>query len=586
MMISNFKKIALLFASAFVWLSGYCVPAMPGLLRAMQPDGSTVSIYLQGDEYNSSAYSSDGYLLTSDDEGYYVFATLDKEGLPVATDMREINPEMRSEAVNARLRAIDKQKVIEAWARQQEKAEGMMRRGGPGLSKTRFPSLGEQRALVILVEFQNRSFFVENPNDYFTRMLNEEGFSDDDGTGSARDFFLQGSAGNFSPHFDVYGPVLLPEDGQYYGENIGGRQDANVSHMIIQACDLLDDTVDFSIYDNDKDGYIDNVYVFYAGYGEADGGGSNTIWPHSYDIIYPLHFYDGVKLEHYACSNEYQAYYKKPVGIGTFCHEFSHVLGLPDLYSTNYGRVFGPDSWDLEASGSYNNNTRTPPTFSAFERYALDWLQPVTLEPGEYELPHILDSNLAYIVPTSKRNEYFILENRQQAGFDSFIPGHGMLVWHIDYNYNIWLANSVNNNPDHQYVDIVEADNILTSATRDGDTFPGASNVTEFSCQTTPALRSWADKDLLLRIYDIRETADGIIRFKVEGCEESSVGGLVVDDMPLRIVGHTVVPLRDDLVVYDIHGAKVGAGGCGEITLPAGIYIAVAEGKARKFVIH
>lgn len=568
-------------------LSGYAVPAKPGLLCASQPDGTTVNIYLEGDETGRMAFSPDGYLLTNDENGFYVIADIDSKGFPVSTGIRQINPENRTLTENEKISKLNKTEIINSFKAKMSEEGKMMLKPGPGRMTSTFPAEGEQRALVILVAYQNRDFKIEDPKDYYTRMLNEEGFSDNGATGSAKDYFVSSSSGIFQPQFDVYGPVKLEQKGQYYGANNEWGRDSRPQQLVIDACTALDDEIDFTLYDRDGDGIIDNVYIFYCGYGEADGGGANTIWPHSSNVSsYGLNLYfDGVKLEHYACSNEIQAYYDTPDGIGTFCHEFSHVMGLPDLYATSYNNSFTPGSWDLLDRGSYNNRSRTPPAYSSFERYALGWIEPIELEEGEVELPNLFESNKAYLVPTRRKAEYFLFENRQKIGFDTTVPGHGMLIWHIDYNSYIWNSNNVNNNEEHQYVDIIEADDIQSSGTIEGDPFPGTSNITEFSFLTSPSFVSWTKQAGPFRIYDISETEEGMIHFKVEEFSMADVEKVGVGDAGFQINGKTVSASENAVSIYDFRGGLITILENSSIVLPSGGYIGVSGKKAEKFII-
>lgn len=348
-------------------------------------------------------------------------------------------------------------------------------------------------------------------------MLNEDGFDDYEGTGCAAEYFRECSDGRFRPVFDVYGPVTLRNKRSYYGGNDWSGNDRNPEKMVIEACQELDSSIDFSDYDRDGDGYIDNVFVFYAGQGEASGGPSESVWPHSWEMSatgQQLTF-DGVVLDRYACSNEWEN--GRPDGIGTFVHEFSHVMGLPDLYATSYTSAFTPGAWSVLDYGPYNNGGRTPPLYGAFERYALGWMSPVEISGNMNATLPAIGNNVAGMIRTDSPNEFFLLENRQQTGWDRYIPGHGMLVWHVDYNDYQWNANTVNNSASHQYVDIEEADNIRNDATRDSDTFPGASGITAFTDTTSPSMLTWQRKPLGMPITDIAENSDGSVTFKVLG---------------------------------------------------------------------
>ena len=382
-----------------------------------------------------------------------------------------------------------------------------------------FPTTGNMRSLVILVNYQDVKMKSATAQQDFQRMMTEPGYSELGGTGSARDYYVDNSLGVFVPQFDVVGPVELAHGYAYYGENKGNGDDMRAEQMIIDACRLVDDEVDFSQYDFNNDGYIDNVFVFYAGYGEATTMDKNTIWPHSWDITeatsVPI-MLDGKRLNHYACTNELDSDGIMD-GIGTFVHEFGHVLGLPDLYSTQGSNAFTPNIWTVMDEGEYNNNSRTPPYFTAFERYSLGWLSPIeVLGDGCQVAINDISTNEAYIIPTANNNEYFLLENRQQKGWDTYIPGHGMLVWHIDYDPYLWDMNRVNNTSTHQYVDIVEADNVQSTGTRSSDPFPGLSGVTSFTANTTPAFLDWNGGDPGIPLTNIREE-NGIILLDAAG---------------------------------------------------------------------
>lgn len=502
------------------------VPARPGITTVTQADGSTLDVQIRGDERHHFYLSEDGYLLANKQDIYY-YADVDANGSVLPSTIRATRPALRDGVARQYLQQMDMTRVFSTLHSAAESTSGTFAkapRRGPGLFEgNSFPAHGHQKAIVILVEYTDVKMRLDNPIEYFTNMLCQPGFSEYGGTGSATDYFLESSNGMFQPEFDVFGPVTLAHNMSYYGGNDWWGDDERPEEMIIEACQLLDDTVDFSEYDRDGDGYIDNVFVFYAGQGEASGGSSNTVWPHSWDIeeaTYTPYYFDGVRLNRYACSNEWES--GRPDGVGTFIHEFSHVLGLPDLYATSYTSAFTPGAWSVLDYGPYNNDGCTPPLYSAFERYALGWGEPVEIDgPMNATLPSI-GSNIFGIIKTSKDNEYFLFENRQQESWDTYIPGHGMLVWHVDYNSSVWTSNTVNNSASHQYVDIEEADGTQSEYTRDGDAFPGASGKTTFTSTTKPALKTWSGQAIDLPITDIAET-DGLITFKVAGGRELDI---------------------------------------------------------------
>ncbi|MDE6696893.1 MAG: M6 family metalloprotease domain-containing protein [Muribaculaceae bacterium] len=534
------KRILFSILASGMCAAAMAIPAKPGFVAYTQPDGTVINIRIVGDENGHVVYSEKGELLVESD-GRMEYAQFDSNGYPVASG---IMVDSKAKALS-NIESIQPKHLVEGWieklvankeqrlskyqevtnartlstrAEEDEIDTDDEQRLVPmnfGRCEATFPVLGEQKGLVILVEYEDIAFEYGD-HDYFFRMLNEEGFSDFGSLGSARDWFIENSGGRFMPDFDVYGPVVLPNPRQYYGGNDASGNDLHPEEMAIHACQILDDEVDFSQYDRDGDGIIDNVFIFYAGKGEHDSGVKNAVWPHSWDIAAASteeYIFDGVKLNHYACSCEYPSGYKRPDGIGTFVHEFSHVMGLPDLYVTTYTSGFTPDAWSVMDKGPYNNNGLTPPNYSSYEKCALGWLDFEPFKEGIMELPDLSTTGIAYALPTEKSYEFYFFENRQQLGNDAFIPGHGMLVWHLDYNKGAWAMNTVNNISTHQRVDLIEADNVKSAATRSGDSFPGTAGVTSFTFETKPQLASWAKKRLAYDIEDIAETADGLITF-------------------------------------------------------------------------
>ncbi|MDE6395717.1 MAG: hypothetical protein K2K84_00425, partial [Muribaculaceae bacterium] len=253
-----------------------------------------------------------------------------------------------------------------------------------------------------------------------------------------------------------------------------------------------------------------------ASYGHAE-----SVWPHAWYVLNGAGvtcMLDGVLINRYACTNEWEQ--TRPDGVGTFIHEFSHVMGLPDLYSTGSSSLTcTPGSWSCMDYGPYNNSGCTPPNYGAYERNALGWTEPIVLDkPMTVSLDEI-SGNRCALIPTEKPTEFFLLENRQNTGWDAYVPGHGLMIWHIDYVEDVFTRNNVNNSTSHQYVDIVEAGgqaNTTSMAIMASYPFPGTKGVTSFTSSTTPALKSWAGQDIDVPITDIVEE-DGLVTFNVKG---------------------------------------------------------------------
>ena len=397
-------------------LSGFqmmnAVPARPGKVTVTQPDGTRIVLQRHGDEWGHWMTDALGRMVRQDENGFYRVVS-DAEAATVL--------QQASTRRNARRNAQE-----------------------PMRGKARKSVRGQRHFLVILVEFSDLSFKEDDPNQAFTDLMNEPGYSVSGGTGSARDYYYDNSHGDFEPVFDVYGPVKLKNKYSYYGKNDGWGNDTCPEDAVIEGCQGLDDQIDFSRYDSDGDGVVDLVFMYYAGKGEADGGGTNCIWPHQWElssggINLTL---DGKKIDKYACTNEIVssgALKNKMCGIGTACHEFGHAMGLPDFYDTDYdeynGEAGGLYDFSTMCGGSYNNGGRTPPYFNMEERILLGWVNPnAILEfgvSGSYTLTGV-NNNVAYKTLTDQAGEYFLYECRSKTGWDAYIPEAGLIVYHVD----------------------------------------------------------------------------------------------------------------------------------------------------------
>ena len=337
-------------------------PAYPGIIRHTQPDGSVIEIRIHGDEWGHWITDTRGRVLEEDALGFY---------RPV-----NISPEMAAKAVALRRSAM------------QQMAQEM-RADAP-------IALGQKHFLVILAEFADLPFATANPQQAFSNLMNQKGYSKGGATGSARDFYYDNSHGIFEPIFDVYGPATLANGYAHYGANNSYGSDGRAHLAVREACQKLDEQIDFSQYDNDGDGYVDLVFMFYAGKGEADGGTADTIWPHQWWLHAGGTSFrgDGTLVDRYACHNEIDNN-GKLCGMGGAAHEFGHAMGLPDFYDTDYdenGYAGGLYDYSLMCSGSYNNSSRTPPYFTMVERILLDWQDESAIQPFRQSGPITLTS--------------------------------------------------------------------------------------------------------------------------------------------------------------------------------------------------
>ena len=520
------------------------VPAYNKPFELVQPDGKSLTVRLHGDEFFNYYTTPDGYLLTEDRAGYMNYAEMNADGRIISLGVRAHNQPERPYYEREFLAALQPAEGLypAALSAMNLQNSGMQKAPSIPAAQQSYPLSGSPPSLVILVNFADKDFQVANPLEAFTNLLNEKGYSANGGTGSAKDYFRDNSYGKFNPQFDVVGPFDLPDSVHFYGGKTEMTNDKNARQMIIDACRLASENgVNFANYDTDNDGIVDNIFVFYAGYNEAEGGGTNTVWPHRWVLPDYNTKFNGKIISDYACTSELRGRSGvNMAGVGTFIHEFGHVLGLADLYATNNGDHHTMSIWDVMDAGAYNNMGRTPPAYSAYQRFSLDWIKPVELkESQDVVLDSLNSSGQAYIITKDGTHnfngdnpsptEFFILENRQQKGWDAYLPGRGMLVSRVNYNRMDWWYNQVNNNPVKMGVDIIEADGLATANTLSGDAFPGSAKVTTYN----PVLRDGTNINKPLT--EISEKL-GIITFKFLG------GKFTAESAPIAIAAGDITP--------------------------------------------
>lgn len=313
------------------------------------------------------------------------------------------------------------------------------------------PFFGKKRGLVILAEFTDVAFKTVNDREKYDNIMNAKGYTTTEGfRGSVADYFRDQSNGQFELTFDVLGPFSTEHDFAYYGTNNSEGYDLLPHEMIIEMCHAADSLVDFADYDWDGDGEVDEIFVVYAGKGEADGGKTTTIWPHMWSLEEAAGetlTLDGTVINIYACANELDA--KGAInGIGTFCHEFSHCLGLPDFYSTIGASKSVMGSFDLMDQGVYNGGGFCPPSFTAYEKMVCGWQMPIVLDNEDVYVDGIApisENGQTYIIYNDAcPDEFYTIENRQSTGWDKSFPTKGLLITHVDYDEYLWLYNYPN----------------------------------------------------------------------------------------------------------------------------------------------
>ena len=550
------RKIFTLIASALVALAALAVPAVPTPIQVTQPDGTQLTIRIVGDEFFNYHTTLDGYTIVRNEAGYFVYAQSRGDDL-VPSKVVAHNVADRSASETQFVSTLEKGIISRVDAR-----NGKLRRAPVDASTKAAGAKAAQydynnfRGIIILVDYYDQHFTRSDAHDFYNRMANEEnytGYTNEDGTpnyygactGSVRDYYTDNSQGRFSPTFDVYGPVTLSNysvDDHLKWENTGDIWKA--------AMQQIDGQVDFSQYDGDNDGNIDMIYFIGAGSGANSDGSTTHLWPHKSDLYWNNIVVDGKRARTYACSTEYlyNSSYGIFDGIGTICHEFSHVLGLPDLYDTDYEQGGGqsqiPGDWEIMSGGSYQNYSRTPVAYSLYDRYSIGFANAQVINSkGEYSLNQIGATGEGYIIKSPETQVKFYLENRQKTRWDAYAPGHGMLICRVDStNTSVWDSNSVNNNPAHNYYVLLRAGNGTGNEQAD-DAFPTGS--TFITNTTTPNLVTWNGIACQFNITNIREE-NGVIHFTVG--DDTSLHS-VVEDFE-QMAAATAPPTGDMQGVY------------------------------------
>ena len=509
----NYNICRLVSTFVFLLLSAVvinAVPVKPGLKRVLTlSDGTKVSAVLLGDEHGHYWQGSDGnaYQIVGEDETV-----------------------QRVDVQQVRRRA-----AIRRDASNQRRGRRLAPRKVGKVSNY----TGQKKGLIILVNFLKTEFKPLNTNALYQRIANEKDFSYGSFEGSMYDYFYDQSEGRFELTFDVVGPVQVSNIASYYGANDSEGNDKYPAKMVIEALKLANSQVNYSDYDWDGDGEVDQVYVVYAGKGEANGGGANTIWPHEWTLSEAAYYgdgsgaqtLDGVRIDTYACGSELNESGSID-GIGTMCHEFSHCLGYPDFYDIDYSGGQGMFEWDLMDTGSYNGGGYLPAGYTSYERWVAGWKEPIELTSTQAvtNMKALQEGGDSYIIYNQgNRNEYFLLENRQKTRWDAEVPGSGLLILHVDYDESIWAYNQPNDDPSHQRMTWIAADNEYQYTTYQGEkyyTTDGAANdpfpygsVNSFGKTTTPAAKFYNKNSnstyyLDSSIENITQNSDGTVSFK------------------------------------------------------------------------
>ena len=608
------KKTVLILITLLCHLASHASKGWPYPITVSQPDGTQLTVRINGDADFNWVSTLDGVVLKQEGNGYFV-ANIDTNGMLSSSGTLAHDADKRSSAEQSLCKKQDVKAFLTVNTRPERLAttRGF---GGKG-STSFFPHTGSPRAIVLLVQFANRPFKVQ-PRKAFNQYLNsmadkhqDFGNAENRNTGSVKRYFSDMSGGKFKPQFDLYGPITMPKNVAYYGE--GSSSMERYRELVSEACTMMDDSLDFSKYDADKDGNVDLVYIIYAGYGESVSGIESTLWPKAFVCGTDIKK-DGKYVRLAGISNELNGrpdgnYNSKSGllinGVGLFCHEFSHCMGLPDFYPTvspqwttaNGKQDFdaydnqGMEEWDVMDNGIYLYNGYSPTAYTAWEREKMGWLTIETLtREGKVELKSIDQGGKAYRIKNDKNtsgNEYYIVENIQAKGWNYKLPASGMMVSHVEYvpwAFSVFHGgdNSVNNIKKHPRMTIVPADGYLPSSYRKvsdnsnltapymkkkqydeqlaGDLYPGKNNINRLTdAQNMVNYAPWTGGMLNKPIYNIA-LKNGIVTFNF--LKDQTSTGI---EQP-----ESATDSSNEEKIYTIDGRYVGTN---LNALPKGVYI-------------
>ena len=520
----NSRTLILTFGMLCSSVAAYAVPAKPGQWRTITlADGTEVRAELRGDEFCH-------YWLADDGSAY----------LPNATDGRFEPIDLQSTEISGRTA-----RRLANVARADRAAAA-----NPG------KYTGKKRGLIILVEFPKRTatntpeatFSTTDAQIYYDRVANEKNFSDSNVgfKSSVYDYFYAQSEGQFEFNFDVVGPYRLGNAYNYYGQDNGTMLDVHLGKLIYHACYKADDDVDFSQYDWDGDGTVDQVFVLYAGQGQnVNGENTDLIWPQEGTLNAvgsdqaPFEL-DGVTIDTFACSCELGEGGAID-GIGTICHEFSHCFGLPDTYDrgTTFGATslhYGTYVWDLMNMGNYLDGGYQPAGYTAYQRMFCGWktLTPLTKSTRIEGMKALSEGGEAYAIYNDAHpDEYYILENRQRTGCDAGLYASGLMISHINYSAEAWAANDINTTKER--MSIFAADNSWQRSVDDvkGDLYPFDGNdcLTSTSEPAATLVNANSDGSYLMNkdVTGITQNVDGTISFDFTNNMPSGIENIEAD---------------------------------------------------------
>lgn len=522
-------------------IQSYASMAYPGLVDFRQPNGNVVKVYMRGSETLKWAETEDGYTLLYDEVGNLVYAEEDAQGNLIPSKVIASDRIQRSSEVVMRLQSIPKKlRFSESQIKMAEQVHQVRMKQMLQYDMAKSPVIGTKNMLLILVEFKDCKF--QKTKEDFDKLMNQLNYTENGRYGSVRDFYKENSFDQLNLVTDVVGVYCLQNNREYYGGNDASSNDRNPRQMAQEAVTMANIDVDFSKYDNDKDGILDGVHIIYAGPGEEAGGGGDCIWAHSWTVSATL---DGVRTNRYSCSPEIRGSGGSNIThIGVICHEIGHVLGTMDFYDTNYGtggQYPGTGKWDLMASGSWNGDGACPAHFNPYTKiYDYGWAEAADGNKADSFTLRAKSKNGFLRINTQSESEFFLLEYRAVSGFDSRVPYHGLMIYRASEGLSRMGANTINAYHKQQFYPIVAnatSELPTSSASSYGNVdspsapFPGTSKVGELTDFTIPSMKSWIGIETGFPITSIIEySSEEYVTFDIAGGREGGAYGFKVTD--------------------------------------------------------
>ena len=411
-------------------IEAFAIVANPNVIQVFAQDSSLVTINLHGDEYCKFATTQDGYTLLQRDNIWY-YATRNEQGETLCSNIQLLNHSKLNQEDSVFLKGLPigiiPQRILNYNFVSSPSNSNR-------ISSTKSPVIGDRRVLVILMAFADYEF-TKSLSD-FEELFNSREYTKDGANGSVNDYYRSVSYNKLNLKGDIIGPFIASNEMSFYGGNNGdGGSDNNPYALFLEAIDYAKDVVNLKDYDINGDGYIDNVHIIFAGYGEESGASSNTIWSHK--MTFPDITVDGVLIDGYSCSPELRGNMGAGITrIGPICHEIGHALGAADYYDTNYaseGQYLGTGKWDIMATGSWNDNGASPAPFNPYVKvYDFGWTNAIDISDGQrVTIESSITEGEIYKIETGITGDFYLLENHNREGYMCQEPGEGLLIFHI-----------------------------------------------------------------------------------------------------------------------------------------------------------